>query len=109
LDDGEAMYIVIFMTCANKKEADTIAGELVKSKLAACVNIVGNIKSVFRWQAKLDKTNEVLLIIKSKKSKFDKIAKFVKSIHSYEVPEIISLPITAGNKDYLEWLDANIR
>jgi periplasmic divalent cation tolerance protein len=102
-------YIVIFTTCANKKQADTIARELVKSKLAACVNIVGNIKSVFWWQAKLDKTNEVLLIIKSKKSKFDKIAKLVRAIHSYEVPEIISLPITAGNKDYLEWLDANIR
>jgi len=103
------MYIVIFITAANKKEADKIAEELVKSKLAACVNIVGNIKSVFRWQGKLDRTEEVLLIIKSKKSKFNKISGFVKSMHSYQVPEIISLPVISGNKDYLEWLDANIR
>jgi len=103
------MYIVIFITAANKKEADKIAEELVKSKLAACVNIVGNINSVFRWQGKLNKAEEVLLIIKSKKSKFNKIAGFVKSMHSYQVPEIISLPVISGNKDYLEWLDANIR
>lgn len=103
------MYIVIFITASHKKEAERIASSLVEKKLAACVNIIGGIKSVFRWQGRIDKTNEVLLIIKSKKSKFNAITRFVKSIHSYEVPEIISLPIITGNKDYLEWLDANIR
>jgi periplasmic divalent cation tolerance protein len=103
------MYIVIFITAANKREAKRIAQGLIENKLAACVNIVDNIKSVFRWQGRIDKANEVLLIIKSKKSQLNRIIKFVKSIHSYDVPEIISLAIAAGNRDYLEWLDANIR
>ena len=102
------MYIVVFITCANKKEAERIAEKLIRSKLAACVNIVRDVESRFWWQAKLDKADELLLIAKSTKVKLNKIIKLVKSLHSYEVPEIIALPIVGGNEKYLEWIDASI-
>jgi periplasmic divalent cation tolerance protein len=105
----DTLYIVIFITAANKTEADNIAGQLVKNKLAACVNIVGNIASVFLWKAKIDSAKEVLLIVKTKKSKFSGVVKLVKSIHSYEVPEIIALPILTGERKYLRWIGESVR
>lgn len=99
------MYIVIFVTVSSKKEAETIARQLLKKRLVACVNILDKAESFFWWQKKIDTAKETLLIIKSKKAKFDKIARVIKSMHSYDVPEIIALPIIAGNKDYLRWID----
>lgn len=103
------MHIVIFVTASNKKEARKIADGLIKQKLAACVNIIAKIDSVFFWESKVEKAKESLLIIKSNKDKFPKIIKLVKSLHSYKVPEIIALPIIAGDKPYLRWIDASIR
>jgi len=103
------MHIVIFITASSKKEAQNIARRLLKNKLVACVNIVDKIESFFWWQGKVDRSKEALLIVKSKASKFSRIARLVKSIHSYEVPEIIALPIVCGEKKYLRWLDASIR
>jgi len=103
------MNIVIFITAANIKEAERIASALVKEKLAACVNIVEGIKSLFWWQGKVDCSKEVLLMVKSRKSKISKIIRRVKSLHSYEVPEIIALPIVAGEPNYLKWLNESIR
>ena len=103
------MNIVIFITAANIKEAERIASALVKEKLAACVNIVEGIKSLFWWQGKVDRSKEVLLMVKSRKSKISKIIRRVKSLHSYEVPEIIALPIVAGEPNYLKWLNESIR
>ncbi|MCX5696662.1 MAG: divalent-cation tolerance protein CutA [Candidatus Omnitrophica bacterium] len=102
------MYIVIFVTAANKKEAGRIAKRLLSAKLAACVNITDKIDSFFRWQGKVDHARESLLVIKSKKSKFKQIAKLIKSLHSYEVPEIIALPIVCGDKAYLEWINESV-
>lgn len=102
------MYIVILITAPNKKEAKLIAGRLLKARLAACVNIIDNISSIFWWKAKIDKAKEVLLVIKSKKTKLPKIIRLVRSLHSYDIPEIIALPIIAGNKNYLEWLDESL-
>ncbi len=102
------MYIVIFITAANKKEAQRIAGELLKHKLVACVNIVDKIDSFFRWQGKIDTAKEALLIVKSSKSKLAQIIKLVKSIHSYKVPEIIALPIIGGLKSYLKWIGESV-
>jgi periplasmic divalent cation tolerance protein len=99
------MYIAIFVTAPSKKEAETIARRLLKKRLVACVNILEGIESFFWWQKKIDTAKEALLIVKSTKTKFNKIAKLVKSLHSYEVPEIIALPVIAGNKDYLGWID----
>ena len=103
------MYIVIFITASNKKEAQKIAAALIKQKLAACVNCIDKVDSVFFWKSKIDQAKESLLIIKSKKEKLTKIIKLVKSMHSYEVPEIIALPIIAGDKSYLRWIDASLR
>lgn len=98
------MYIVVFITASSTKEAEKIADGLVDNKLAACVNIVPSVKSIYTWKGKKEKASEVLLIAKSKKEKFKRIIKQVKSLHSYEVPEIISIPISDGNKDYLDWI-----
>ena len=98
------MYIVVFITTKNLKEANTIAAKLVKDRLIACANIIKGVRSIFWWQKKVDKTDEVLLILKSKKSSFKRIIKTVTLLHSYEVPEIIALPIIDGNRDYLKWI-----
>ena len=103
------MYIVVFVTAANKIEAQKIAESLIDKKLAACVNIVDKLSSLFMWEGKLDKARESLLIIKSKKEKLPRIIRLVKSLHSYEVPEIIAIPIAGGEKEYLRWIDASLR
>jgi periplasmic divalent cation tolerance protein len=103
------MYIVVLVTAKNKKEAQKISAGLIKAKLAACVNIVDKVSSIFFWAGKIDQAKESLLVIKSKKEKLTKIIKLVKSLHSYDVPEIIALPIIAGDKPYLRWIDAALR
>jgi periplasmic divalent cation tolerance protein len=102
------MLAVILITCANKKEARKIARELIRAKLAACVNIVDKVESVFRWQGRVERAREVLLVVKSSKPKLSALIKAVRKIHSYQVPEIIALPIIAGYRPYLEWIDESL-
>ncbi len=102
------MPIVILITAKDKIEAKAISDKLLKDKLIACANIIAGIESVFWWQGKIDAAQEVLLILKSRRDSFEKIVKTVKSLHSYEVPEIIVLPIIDGNPDYLRWIDESI-
>ncbi len=99
------MYNVIFVTVSDKKEAKYIAEGILKDKLAACVNIIEKITSFFWWKGKIDRGEECLLIIKTRKALVAKLIKKVRGLHSYEVPEIIALPIVAGNRKYLEWID----
>ncbi len=101
------MHVVILVTAKDKKEAHKIANKLVAGKLIACANIINGIESVFWWDGKIDNAKEVLLVLKSRKSLVSKIIKTVKLVHSYSVPEIIALPIIAGNKDYLKWIDGS--
>ena len=96
--------IVVFVTAKDEAEAQKISEKLLQAKLAACVNVISNIRSVFWWEGKIDQSNEVLLMIKSQKKLFSKIVAAVKSVHSYSVPEIIALPIVDGQKDYLQWI-----
>lgn len=103
------MYIVILITCAKKQEAIKIVKALLLKKLVACVNIVDKVESFFWWKGKIDRAQECLLIAKSTRAKLAKITKVVKSLHSYVVPEIISLPVDGGNKTYLNWIDDCIR
>jgi periplasmic divalent cation tolerance protein len=103
------MYVVVLVTAKNKKEAGKISAKLIKAKLAACVNIVDKVNSVFFWLGKIDRVKESLLVIKSKQEKLPQIIKLVRSWHSYEVPEIIALPIIAGDRPYLRWIDAALR
>jgi len=106
---NKKMYILVLVTAANKKEANLIAQQLVKERLAACVNIIDKIESIFFWQNKIEKAKENLLFIKSTKIKLPQIIKKVKSLHSYQVPEVIAFEIKKGEKKYLNWLDESIK
>lgn len=96
--------IIIFITTNTAKEAKGIADKLLDQKKAACVNIIPKIDSLFWWQGKKELAEEVLLIVKSRASLLDDIIKLVKEVHSYEVPEIVAIPIVGGNQDYLSWI-----
>jgi periplasmic divalent cation tolerance protein len=103
------MFIVIFITTSGKKEADKISERLIAEKLAACVNVIEGASSLFWWENKVDRAREALMIVKSKRTKLPAIIKLVKSLHSYEVPEIIALPIIGGERKYLRWLDESVK
>ncbi len=96
--------IVVLVTCGSEEEAVKIANALVEAHLAACVNLVSPIRSIYRWEGKIWDEKECLLIIKTQKERFEGLEKKVKSLHSYSVPEIISLPILEGSSSYLNWL-----
>ncbi len=97
--------IIVLITTGSEEEAHKIAELLVNEKKAACVNIVPGIDSLFWWEGKIDSAQESLLLVKTRASLFPEIVELVKRMHSYEVPEIIALPIIAGSEDYLKWLD----
>ena len=98
--------IIVLITAGSEEEAHNIAESLVKEKKAACVNIVPTVDSLFWWEGKIDSARESLLLVKTKTSLFPEVVELVKRTHSYEVPEVIALPIIAGSDDYLKWLDA---
>jgi len=102
-------FILVLVTCANKKEALLIKERLLKETAAACVNLINDVSSFYWWQGKIDSSSEVLLLIKSKEKQLNKIIKIVKVNHSYKVPEVIALPIIGGNSDYLKWIGDSIR
>jgi periplasmic divalent cation tolerance protein len=99
---------VVLLITTTEEEARSVAELLVTQKKAACVNIVPRVDSLFRWQDKLESDQESLLIVKSKASLVPEIVEIVKEVHSYEVPEIIALPIIGGNANYLEWIDSEV-
>lgn len=102
------MSIVSIITVGDPKEAEGIARRLVEERLAACVNIVPGIKSVYRWEGKVEEGSECMLIVKSEESVFERLKKRVLELHSYEVPEIIALEISDGLKSYLDWIKSNV-
>ncbi len=99
-----ANEIVIFITAPGEEEAAGIARSLVESRLAACVNIVRNMRSLYVWQGNIEDDTEVLMIVKTQKKLFKALSKKVRELHSYDVPEIIALPIVDGSEEYLTWL-----
>ena len=101
--------VVIFITTGTDEEAQVVSKALLNNRLAACVNTVPNINSLFWWHDKLDSAQESLLIVKSKASLLNEIVRLVKEVHSYETPEIVALPIIGGNPDYLNWIDKEIK
>jgi len=96
--------VVIFITASTDEEAKKIAQRLLDRKKAACVNIVPGMDSYFWWQGKKESARETLLIVKSLSSLLDDIIRLVKELHSYELPEIIAIPIAGGSQDYLDWI-----
>lgn len=102
-------YLVVFITTATAVEAHRIAHILLGTRKAACVNIIPQVHSRFWWQGKIDSADEALLIVKTRASLLDEVIRLVKENHSYEVPEVIALPIVAGNEDYLKWIDEEVR
>ena len=97
-------YIIVFITAPNEEEAAKISRTIVGERLAACVNIIGSVRSIYKWQGRVEDEQEVLMIIKTKKSLFDRLQERIKELHSYAVPEIIGLPVIEGSKQYLDWL-----
>ncbi|XP_030051174.1 protein CutA isoform X3 [Microcaecilia unicolor] len=93
-----------FITCPNDTVAKEIARGIVEKKLAACVNIVPQITSIYEWKGKIEEDSEVLMMIKTRSSKVPALTEFVRSVHPYEVAEVISLPIDQGNPPYLKWV-----
>lgn len=101
-------YGVVLVTVASLAEGKAIATKLIEASLAACVNLFP-LDSIYLWQGKINQDQEYQLIIKTDLSKFDELAATIKTLHSYEVPEIIALPIVAGSKTYLDWLGASLQ
>lgn len=99
-------YCVIFVTTPPGLKAKQIASRLIKSRCAACVNVVPRVESTYWWKGKMEVAKEALLVIKTKKSLVKKLMKLVQSVHPYTVPEIIALPIIKGHKPYLDWVKA---
>ncbi len=97
--------IVVLVTCGSEEESLKIAQLLVEDRLAACVNLVPPVRSIYRWEGKIWDEEEWILIIKTQKHRFEELERNVKALHSYSVPEIISLPIIQGASSYLDWLE----
>jgi periplasmic divalent cation tolerance protein len=98
---------VAFITAKNEEEAVALSKALVSEGLAACVNVVPYIRSIFRWKGAIEDTSEVLMVAKTIDERFEALKTRVVQLHSYEVPEVIRLEITAGHSPYLEWLKLN--
>ncbi len=98
-------HIVVLITVADEEEARLISRVLLKQRKAACINIMPGVNSLFWWQERIDSAHESLLVVKTRAVLLDEIIQLVKEIHSYDVHEIIALPIIGGNQDYLEWID----
>ena len=102
-------YALILTTVSSEEEGHMIANELVKNKLAACVNIIPKVHSVFEWENDIQNETEVLLMIKTTKAREKDIYQTVQSLHSYDIPELITLPIDNGSDTYLHWLENSVR
>jgi periplasmic divalent cation tolerance protein len=100
--------IVVFMTAANREEAARLADKLVEARLAACVQILPEMESVYRWQGQIERQKELLLIAKTTLPKFDQLEREVRALHSYETPEIVAIPLVSGSGPYLQWLHKSV-
>jgi periplasmic divalent cation tolerance protein len=102
-------FQIILCTCPDRELGEKIAHELVEHQLAACVNILPGVHSVYRWQGNVESAEEVLLLIKTRTTLGAEVQTTIAGLHSYEVPEFLVLPVSGGSEHYLAWLDANLR
>lgn len=104
-EDG---FAIVFITTSQDEESQLIARVLLEQRKAACINIVPKITSMFWWEDNINQDKESLLIVKTRTELLDEVIRLVKEVHSYDVPEIIALPVIGGNHDYLEWIDREV-
>ena len=100
--------ILVLSNCGSEEEARRVARALVEARVAACVNIVPGIQSVYHWQGAIQEDPEWMLVIKSTRPMFDSLAAELRKIHSYQVPEVLAIPVIAGDQNYLDWMDREI-
>ena len=100
--------IVVLVTCPGQEVGEKIARTVVEDRLAACVNILPGLTSIYRWEGKVCRDAETLLIIKTRRSKFSALSSRVKALHPYSVPEVLALPVVAGSDSYLSWVRSSI-
>ena len=96
--------LIVFVTVSSQEEGERIGSSLVESKLAACVNVLPQVSSIFSWQGKIEKDGEIMLLIKTTSERMDDLAAKIKEMHSYDVPEILAVPVFAGSRDYIDWV-----
>ena len=102
-------FLFVYVTCKDRAEALNVGRVVVEARLAACANIIDGMDSIYWWQGELQVEKEAILIMKSRRDLFAELTDKVKSVHSYEVPCVVALPIEAGNEDYLNWLMAETK
>ncbi len=99
---------VVLTTLPDRRSADRLASALVRQKLAACVSVLGPVRSVYRWKGRVERAREMLLVVKTARSRCPALERFVRRNHPYEVPEVLCLPVTRGSSAYLSWLGAAV-
>jgi periplasmic divalent cation tolerance protein len=100
--------VIVFSTCPSRAEAKRIARDLVEARLAACVNIIDGVECIYSWKGKVEESQEVMLVVKSRRDLLGVLQERLASMHSYEVPEAIAIPVVDGLPAYLEWLDREV-
>ncbi len=103
------MIALILTTAGSEAEASGIARTLVERRLAACVNVIPRVQSTHRWKGEVRTEAEWLLVVKTSRDRFEAVREAIRSLHSYEVPEIVMLPVEAGDAEYLAWIDESVR
>lgn len=96
--------VVVLVTCANEEQGASIARSLVGERLAACVNLVAGIRSIYRWRERLEDDRETLLLVKTRTQLLTRVERRVRELHTYELPEVVALPLCGGSRPYLDWL-----
>jgi periplasmic divalent cation tolerance protein len=109
MSGAEIEPLIVFMTAPSGEEATRLADMLVGSQLAACVQILPTMESIYRWEGKIERQSEVLLIAKTTSDRFEDFEREVLALHSYDTPEIVAIPITHGSRAYLNWLGENVK
>jgi periplasmic divalent cation tolerance protein len=101
--------LIVLSTCGSAEEAAKIAQHLVENRLAACVNVIPQVKSVYRWQETVESAQEWLLLVKTTAERFARVRDEIRALHSYELPECIAIPIEHGSAAYLQWIEDNVK
>jgi periplasmic divalent cation tolerance protein len=101
-------HAVVMSTASSADEAQRIADALVERRLAACVNVLPGVRSTYRWKGAIERADEWLLVVKTRRERFEEVAAAIRELHSYEVPEVVMLELTGGDPRYLAWIDASV-